>query len=232
MCATVENIRNTGYNYSMKSSVIKIFICAEAALYIAFTVMDVLDAGDSRWLKFAGIALCFVVSALLSARGGEVLVTAAVGLSAAADILLLIMDAHYAVGVMLFFVAQILYFVRIYRANGRKSAWPLRLFLFMAAVAVMAQFGLLSPLDLLVGAYFSFFACNVMQASGSENKLFFAGLCLFLCCDICVGLHNMPSVLPDWLQSAARIGMWTFYLPSQVMIVLSGKERDVYEKCE
>lgn len=216
----------------MKSSVIKIFICAEAALYIAFTAMDVLAAGDSRWIKFAGIALCFAVSALLSARGGEVLVTAAVGLSAAADILLLVLDAHYAVGIALFFAAQILYFARIYRANGRKSAWPLRLFLFMAAVAIMAQFGLLSPLDLLAGAYFSFFACNVMQASGLENKLFFAGLCLFLCCDICVGLHNMPSALPDWLQSAASIGMWTFYLPSQVMIVLSGKERDVYEKCE
>ena len=188
---------------------------------MAFTAMDVLDAGDSRWLKFAGIALCFVVSALLSARGGEVLVTAAVGLSAAADILLLVLDAHYAVGIALFFAAQILYFVRIYRANGRKSA-----------VAILAQFGLLSPLDLLAGAYFSFFACNVMQASGSDNKLFFAGLCLFLCCDVCVGLHNMPSALPDWLQSAASIGMWTFYLPSQVMIVLSGKERDVYEKCE
>lgn len=222
----------TGYNNCMKNFLIKAFICVESALFLAFTVMDVLDAGDSRWLKFAGIALCFVVSALLSARGGEVLVTAAVGLSAAADILLLVMDAHYAVGVMLFFVAQILYFVRIYRANGRKSAWPLRLFMFMGAVAIMAQFGLLSPLDLLAGAYFSFFACNVMQASGSENKLFFAGLCLFLCCDVCVGLHNMPSALPDWLQSAASIGMWTFYLPSQVMIVLSGKERDVYEKCE
>lgn len=216
----------------MKNFLVKAFICVESALFLAFSAMDVLGTGDSRWLKFAGIALCFVVSALLSARGGEVLVTAAVGLSAAADILLLVMDAHYAIGVMLFFVAQILYFVRIYRANGHKSAWPLRLFLFMAAVAIMAQFGLLSPLYLLAGAYFSFFACNVMQASGSENKLFFAGLCLFLCCDICVGLHNMPAVLPDWLQSAASIGMWTFYLPSQVMIVLSGKERDVYEKCE
>lgn len=140
----------------MKNFLVKAFICAEAALYLAFTVMDVFDTGDSRWLKFAGIALCFVVSALLSAKGGEVLVTAAVGLSAAADILLLILDVHYAVGVMLFFAAQILYFVRIYRANGHKSAWPLRLFLFMAAVAAMAQFGLLSPLDLLAGAYFSF----------------------------------------------------------------------------
>ena len=142
----------------MKNFLVKAFICAEAALYLAFTVMDVFDTGDSRWLKFAGIALCFVVSALLSAKGGEVLVTAAVGLSAAADILLLILDVHYAVGVML--------------------------------------------------------------------------LCLFLCCDVCVGLHNMPSALPEWLQSAARIGMWTFYLPSQVMIVLSGKERDVYEKMQ
>lgn len=88
---------------------------------MAFTAMDVLGTGDSRWLKFAGIALCFVVSALLSARGGEVLVTAAVGLSAAADILLLVMDAHYAVGIALFFAAQILYFVRIYRANGTQK---------------------------------------------------------------------------------------------------------------
>ena len=85
----------------MKNFLVKAFICAEAALYLAFTVMDVFDTGDSRWLKFAGIALCFVVSALLSAKGGEVLVTAAVGLSAAADILLLILDVHYAVGVML-----------------------------------------------------------------------------------------------------------------------------------
>lgn len=86
----------------MKNFLVKAFICVESALFLAFTAMDVLGTGDSRWLKFAGIALCFVVSALLSARGGEVLVTAAVGLSAAADILLLVMDAHYAVGIALF----------------------------------------------------------------------------------------------------------------------------------
>lgn len=216
----------------MKKPVLKIFICAEAVLYIIFTAMDVLGFTGSAWLKFAGIALCFAFSAALSLNGGEILVTAAVGLSMAADVFLLLLDMHYAVGVTLFFAAQMLYFVRIYRANGHKSAWPMRLFLFMAAVAIMAQSDLLSPLDLLAAAYFTFFVCNVMQASGSENRLFFAGLCVFLCCDICVGLHNMPAVLPEWLSGAADIGMWTFYLPSQVMIVLSGKERDVYEKNE
>lgn len=216
----------------MKNSAIKIFICAEFALYAAFTVMDAVGIDGGKWLKFGGIALCFAFSAAMSIKGGETLVSAAVGLSMTADVLLLLLDAHYAVGVALFFAAQILYFVRIYRANGHKSAWPMRLFLFMAAVAIMARFDLLSPLDLLVGAYFSFFVCNVMQASGSDNRLFFVGLCLFLCCDICVGLHNMPPVLPDGLRRAADIGMWTFYLPSQVLIVLSGKERDVYEKNE
>ncbi len=214
----------------MKSSMIKIFICLEAALYLAFTAMDIYALGDSKWLKFAGIALCFAFSVFLSARGGERLVTAAIGLAMTADVFLLLLDRYYIVGVGLFFIVQILYFARIYRANGRKGAWRVKLFLFMASIALLFNLGCEFPLLLLAAAYAAFFICNVMQASGSENKLFFAGLCVFLCCDICVGVHNMPAQLPDWLRRAADIGMWTFYLPSQVMLVLSGKERDEYER--
>lgn len=208
---------------------IKIFICFEAVLYLAFTVMDIYALGDSKWFKFAGIALCFVFSVFLSLKGGEKLVTAAIGFAMAADVFLLLLDKYYIIGVGLFFVVQILYFVRIYRANGRKGAWPVKLFLFMGAVVLLINWGCEFPLLLFVAAYAAFFICNVMQASGSENKLFFAGLCVFLCCDICVGLHNISAELPEWLRRAADIGMWTFYLPSQVMLVLSGKERDEYE---
>lgn len=213
----------------MKSLMIKIFICLEAALYLAFTAMDIYATGDGKWLKFAGIALCFVFSAFLSVKGGEKLVTAAIGLAMAADVFLLLLDKYYIAGVGLFFIVQILYFLRIYRANGRKGAWLVRLFLFTGSIALLLNLGCEFPLVLLVAAYLAFFVCNVMQASGSENKLFFAGLCVFLCCDICVGLHNMPTVLPEWLRRAADIGMWTFYLPSQVMLALSGKESDVYK---
>lgn len=208
---------------------IKIFICFEAVLYLAFTAMDIYALGDSKWFKFAGIALCFVFSVFLSLTGGEKLVTAAIGFAMAADVFLLLLDRYYIAGVGLFFVVQILYFVRIYRANGRKGAWPMRLFLFTGSIALLLNLGCEFPLLLFVAAYAAFFVCNVMQASGSENKLFFAGMCVFLCCDICVGLHNMPAELPEWLRRAADIGMWTFYLPSQVMLVLSGKERDEYE---
>ncbi len=214
----------------MKNSMIKIFICLEAALYLSFTAMDICAQGDSKWLKFAGIALCFAFSVFLSARGGEWLVTAAIGLAAAADVFLLLFDRYYIVGVGLFLIVQILYFARIYRANGRKGAWRVKLFLFTGSIALLLNWGCEFPLLLFVAAYAAFFICNVMQASGSENKLFFAGLCVFLCCDICVGLHNMRAQLPDWMRRAADIGMWTFYLPSQVMLVLSGKERDEYER--
>lgn len=208
---------------------IKMFICFEAVLYLAFTAMDIYALGDSKWLKFAGIALCFAFSVFLSAKGGEKLVTAAIGFAMAADVFLLLLDRYYIAGVGLFFVVQILYFVRIYRANGRKGAWPMRLFLFTGSIALLLNLGCEFPLLLFVAAYAAFFVCNVMQASGSENKLFFAGLCVFLCCDICVGLHNISAELPEWLHRAADIGMWTFYLPSQVILVLSGKERDEYE---
>lgn len=213
----------------MKAKMINIFICLEAALYLAFTAMDVFELGGSSPLKFAGIALCFAFSLLLSAEGGERLVTAAIGLSMTADIFLLLLDRYYAAGMGLFFIVQLLYFARIYRANGHKSAWPTRLLLFTGCFALFTSIdGADVLLALPAALYFSFFLCNVMQASGSENRLLFAGLCVFICCDICVGLHNMPARLPDWLSRAAGIGMWTFYLPSQVMLVLSGKERDVY----
>lgn len=48
-----------------------------------------------------------------------------------------------------------------------------------------------------------------------------AGLWLFLLCDVCVGLRNQPSLLPG-LAGAAQAGMWLFYLPGQVLLVLSG----------
>ena len=120
----------------MKSLMIKIFICLESALYLAFTAMDIYAPGDSKWLKFAGIALCFVFSAFLSVKGGEKLVTAAIGLAMAADVFLLLLDKYYIAGVGLFFIVQILYFLRIYRANGRKGAWLVRLFLFTGSIAL------------------------------------------------------------------------------------------------
>lgn len=187
--------------------------------------MDLMRTGGSAPVKFAGMALCLACSMYISVRDGEKLVTAAIALSLAADALLLLADAHYAVGVALFFLAQSMYFVRIWRENGRKSAAIARVCLFLAAIALLAGLELLTALNTLVAAYFTFFVCNVAQSFKVKNRLFSLGLCLFLCCDICVGVFNAPFALPPVAKRLAGLGMWTFYLPSQVMITLSGRKR-------
>ena len=55
--------------------------------------------------------------------------------------------------------------------------------------------------------------------------LFALGLTLFVGCDVCVGIFNLPGLLPDALYQFSRIGMWLFYLPSQVLIALSAYPR-------
>jgi hypothetical protein len=55
-------------------------------------------------------------------------------------------------------------------------------------------------------------------------SLFRWGLVLFLCCDICVGAFQQGDMLPAALRAAAGFGMWTFYLPGQVLISLSTGE--------
>ena len=47
---------------------------------------------------------------------------------------------------------------------------------------------------------------------------FAVGLGLFFLCDLCVGLHNLPQ---NALSGFASLAMWAFYLPGQVLIVLS-----------
>ena len=41
-------------------------------------------------------------------------------------------------------------------------------------------------------------------------------------CDMLVAVSQFPSLFPAPLSSVAQVGMWLFYLPGQVLIVLSG----------
>lgn len=208
----------------MKNTLIKIFICAQTAIYIAFTVTDLLSAPGSTPLKFSGMLLCLAFSAYLSASGGEKTVTWAIGFSVLADVLLLLLERYYAAGIGLFCAAQAMYFLRIYRANGHRAAVPARIITFLTAICVLTALKTASPLNILAVFYFTFFLCNAMQSFGVKNRLFSIGLCLFICCDVCVGLHSLP--LTGMVHALTGMGMWTFYLPSQVLITLSGRKPD------
>lgn len=200
------------------------FAAVQAGLYAGFLALDLTCPG-SGWdvpLKYAGVVLCFLW-ACRQGRGRDGRLTqAALAFTLAADLLLLVLNRWYGVGVALFCVVQALYLARIQRADRRPLArrLVLRCLLAAALLAVGGGLGLLNPLTALTLVYFSQLLSNAAAALalGPRGRGFALGLVLFIGCDLCVGLCNLPGGPPaPWVQ----VGMWLCYLPSQTLIALS-----------
>lgn len=200
------------------------FLAAEGALYAAFLTLDLTGRGGlSVPVKYAGILLCLGFSLLICAKwGGGRLIPIALALTAGADWFLLVRNDHYAVGITLFLCVQTAYYLRL-RRMGADCGWLLRSALALGAGLGLYALELASPVNLLAGLYFSQLLSNAVLAwtvRGRPGRLFAVGLTLFVGCDLCVGLFNaLPAAAP--LYPVASVGMWFFYLPSQVLITLS-----------
>ena len=167
------------------------------------------------------IVVCLLAAVWSAQHGGSRLMAWAMAFTLAADTFLLLLDRWYGMGIVLFCVVQGLYLARIRRACGR-TLWALRAGLAAAAWVLLNALGMGTALNLLAALYFVNFLVNACQSlTLRSERLFAAGLWLFLLCDVCVGLRNQPSLLPG-LAGAAQAGMWLFYLPGQVLLVLSG----------
>lgn len=197
------------------------FLAVEGALYAVFLTMDILGrGGQTLWLKYAGILLCLAFAVLCALRGGDKLVAPALLLTACADWFLLIQNEHLVLGVALFIGVQAIYLLRLYKA-GAGAAVPLRLLLIVVMLTILFWLDLATPLTLLALFYFSQLLANTILAWGIPRMRRFAlGLILFVGCDVCVGLFNSPGLFPS-LTGLVSVGMWFFYLPSQVLIALS-----------
>lgn len=200
------------------------FVCMEAVLYAAFLALDLTGQGGATiWLKYAGVLLCLAFSLWCALRGGDRLVPPALALTALADLFLLVLDRWYPLGVVIFLFAQSAYLIRLRLASGR-AWWPVRAGVPLLAALALYALGQATALDLLAGLYFSQLAVNAILAwtlPGRRWRLFALGLSLFICCDLCVGAFNSPGLVPAGAYRFAQVGMWLFYLPSQVLIALS-----------
>ena len=172
-------------------------------------------------VKYLTIVVCLLAAVWSARHGGSCLMAWAMAFTLAADTFLLLLDRWYGMGIALFCVVQGLYLTRIRRACGH-TLWVLRAGLAAAAWPLLSALGMGTALNLLAALYFVNFLVNAFQSlTLRSERLFAAGLWLFLLCDVCVGLRNQPSLLPG-LAGAAQAGMWLFYLPGQVLLVLSG----------
>ena len=199
------------------NTVKKCFVALEAALYLLFLALDAFSTGGDG-VKYLTIVVCLLAAAWSAQHGGSCLMAWAMVFTLAADTFLLLLDRWYGAGIVLFCVVQGLYLARIRRACGR-TLWVLRAGLVAAAWVLLSALGMGTALNLLAALYFVNFLVNAFQSlTLRSERLFAAGLWLFLLCDVCVGLRNQPSLLPG-LAGAAQVGMWLFYLPGQVLLV-------------
>ena len=199
------------------------FLAVEGAIYAAFLALDLTGRGaDAVPVKYAGILLCVLFALACALRGGDRLIPLALALTAGADWFLLVRNESYAMGVALFLCVQTVYYLRL-RRNGSSGACPLRAGLALGLGLGLYALGLASPVNLMAALYFSQLLSNAALAwtrKGARWRIFAAGLTLFVGCDLCVGLFNtLPNSSP--LYPVVSVGMWFFYLPSQVLIALS-----------
>lgn len=207
---------------------ILVFAALELLLYALFLYYDLCGISgnghfSSTGLKFLGIALCFLAALHWSSEGGNRLMAWALGFTVAADVCLLLIGSYYLVGVGCFCVVQALYFCRILRMNGGKTLWWLRALLFALVLGALWYLGQLTPLHAMLALYGTTFLCNVIQSLGSRTSgLFLAGILLYLLCDLCLALCYAPIELSGIVSDFLMIATWMFYLPGQVLLVLSG----------
>ena len=199
------------------------FLAGSGLIYLAFLALDLTGRGDAAVpVKYGGVLLCLLFALACALRGGDRLVPLALALTAGADWFLLVRNDRYNLGIALFLCVQTVYYLRL-RRNGSSAAWPLRAGLALAAGLGLYALRLASPLNLLAALYFSQLLSNTVLAwtrKGRRWRVFSTGLTLFVGCDLCVGLFNtLPASSP--LYPAVSVGMWFFYLPSQVLIALS-----------
>lgn len=214
-----------------------VFVVVELAIYITFLCMESAGNYDTIMIKYAGILICLAAAAagcLFYGKDGVVL-TCALVFTAISDLFILVMK-YYEIGVPTFIVVQTIHFFRIYLINGKKPYISLGIRFALAAVLliILGVTGNLNILTGLVAVYLPMLVGNVVESIFLYKKslhyiLYAVGLFLFLCCDIFVGLNNFEMLgitLPEEFRNFVPIAIWIFYLPSQVLIVLSAKKAE------
>lgn len=178
-------------------------------------------------IRYSIILLCFIISLLirLFKRTPFSILNLTLACTAMADIFLIFTDMSF-VGIVLFMAVQICYSIAI---NNRFSIIYLLAAVFYFPLSIIN----------LIKSFFLFLWGRRRQDISSVR--FFAaisgGIFLLLLCDINVVLHNLPNAahlifqnnIPSFIDflsdrevyNITGILIWSFYIPSQFLIVLS-----------
>jgi hypothetical protein len=185
--------------------------------------------------EYSAIALCFITLLLLSIRQSDwLMVVLGMTFTLIADFFLVILGDYQVLAMIAFCGTQIAYLIRLHLSENKKLPYMketrLFLFLFWQLMAFLVFKNFSNVLVIITLTYLSFLLGNIIHAFriGKKFRLFAIALVLFLLCDIFIGLNEGEELLmisPDsflgWIIDIPLNMAWLFYIPSQVMIVLS-----------
>ena len=214
-----------------------LFIIVEVIVYAIFIWKDITSLDDTTAYKFFAICLCFAFSLynILNHETDGIILSCALFFTIISDLITLVIDDYYVLGVSCFIIVQSIYMLRITLYNGKPlyKTIIVRVLIISAVLIGLIIAESFDSLTFVSAIYFSMLLINSIESVFIRNKSFYhlifcIGLWLFVCCDISVGLYNIPDVLGVTISYSTYdiIGtlMWAFYLPSQVLIVLSAND--------
>ncbi|PJI08198.1 MULTISPECIES: lysoplasmalogenase family protein [Clostridium] len=219
----------------MKSIIIKIILILEFIIYITFTYNDLNYKNlytNTSFIKYIGILLCLLLSFLIGNDGyskkDSTLLQFALILTALADLCLVILNKTIP-GVFFFCLVQITYITRY--SGGKlhlKNIYTIVILVILSVFTSKTYIHIIDSRLLFIASIYAILLPYSVYTSYKTLKrkiypkdncyLVSIAMTLFLLCDINVGIshtflnHNGISTLL----------VWTFYLPSQVLLALSG----------
>ena len=237
-------------NRNLNSLIIDMIVGIILILYIIFLYLDFYNIKffiNSYYIKYLCVLFCFLLCLRINKNSFTdifnhrdiFLLQLAMLITVISDFCLVIFD-FYILGVFLFSLVQITYSVRF--SNKKPKTILIRFSIIFLCIVVLYSVAILfiAGINVLFPISLFYFICLLMSVSSAivvwknNSYTFFSkymivfGMILFLLCDICVALSNILLLLPftgydlEGVQQISSFLIWVFYLPSQLLLSLSG----------
>ncbi|MEG1256727.1 lysoplasmalogenase family protein [Clostridium sp.] len=232
------------YKLINKKHFIKISSMIIIVIYLVFLYIDFVSKSleniYSVKLKYSTIVLCFIISLLIGAHGyrkeDKLLVQLARLFTLIADYFLVI-SSNFTMGIFFFSLVQITYIIRHSIMENEKYK-NLMFFILSLIIALITLLKIKIPsieknLIVLALIYASLLITSLYCAvstisrgkySKNSSWIIALGMFLFFMCDLNVGLYNI--VAEGNVKFFLGFLIWIFYLPSQLLLTLSGFKLD------
>ena len=216
----------------------KIYLILEAIMFVAIKIAELtLPTRPMKIVMYTAIVINTVAALWLYRRYGKIsrrqwdnLIALALMVNCAADIFLTLIGGErmFIPGFALFCTVEAIY--AVYLKPGKINL-VIRAVLFALCLFVARQLHLLTPANAFGLLNLSLLSVNVVSAWNARRRekskaslLFAFALSSFLIGDISVALEIFTAE-GTLFHTISALAVWTFYVPAQVLIVLTYHER-------